>query len=201
MRLTAGDEASRQKALDVVMRSLDFERVLPEGVFIGKWDHFLFCESDRIFAPGFMDAMSGLLRLERAQVSCFLNVDKTEVFELGRIAAFFFDEGVTSREYGSAVRAGGPADGWLYRVDRYACASDGGEWCIYCEKGNDVAVIGIRDSGGIEKFETPLRQLWAKPIEDLVDGGAAPLFPFDQLVPAWRKGLLDNYGSGVRGEG
>jgi hypothetical protein len=96
--------------------------------------------------------------------------------------------------YDDKLRDGGPASGWLYRVDRYACASDVGDWCIYCEKSNDVAVIGLRDIGGIGKFETPLKRLWAKPINELIDGGVSPAFPFDQLVPAWRQGLVQNYG-------
>src|SRR5207253_2039091 len=118
-------------------------------------------------------------------------------FEFDAIEAIFLDAMTGGAAYADKLRAGGPADGWLYAVDRYACASDVGEWCIYCEKTNDVAVIGLRDGGGIETFETPLKQLWAKPIVELIDGGDSPQFPFDHLVPAWRKGLVDNYGRGT----
>ncbi|MGF6604818.1 hypothetical protein P3T23_009574 [Paraburkholderia sp. GAS448] len=190
------NNAARRKAFDTVMRSLDFDKLLPERVFIGEWTHFLFFESDRIFESGFMDAMCQLLRLEHAKVACLLNVDKTEVFELENVAALFLDEAVFGKEYGDELRAGGPADAWLYRVDRYACASDVGEWCIYCEKSNDIAVVGLRSADGIKKFEAPLQHLWARPIEDLMDGGCSPLFPFDHLVPAWREGLVSNYRNG-----
>jgi hypothetical protein len=63
---------------------------------------------------------------------------------------------------------------------------------------NDIAVIGFRERDGHEKFETPLKDLSAMPIEDLIDGGSSPLFPFDHLVPAWRSGLVDNYGLGAQ---
>jgi hypothetical protein len=79
-------------------------------------------------------------------------------------------------------------------MDNYACTSDVGEWCFYCEKGNDIAVIGLREATGIEKFGMPLKRLWAKPIDELVDGGCSPTFPFNKLTPAWRQGLVNNYG-------
>ncbi len=48
----------------------------------------------------------------------------------------------------------------------------------YCEKNNDVAVVDFKGSECGEKFEVSLRSLSAKPIEDLIDGGCTPLFPF-----------------------
>ncbi|WP_306715869.1 hypothetical protein [Burkholderia dolosa] len=188
------DVVYERRAFDNVAKALDFDRTLPDRVHVGPWSEFLFFQSDYVFSPDFLEIVRELLNVERAHVACLLNVDKTERLEFGGIAAIFLDEMTSTVAYDEKLRDGGPADGWLYRVDRYACASDVGEWCIYCEKSNDVAVIGLRDIGGIGRFETPLKRLWAKPIDELINGGGSRVFPFDQLVPAWRQGLVQNYG-------
>ncbi|MEN6586585.1 MAG: hypothetical protein ABFE02_11155 [Sulfuricella sp.] len=195
MSLIVGHEANQRKAFDNIVTALDFDRLLPARVFLEVWSDFLFFQSDYIFAPEFVEVMGESLRLENAHVSCLLNLDKTGTFEFGDIAAIFLDERVTGREYRDELHGRGSADGWLYLVDRYARASDVGEWCIYCEKANDVAVIGFRGIGGVEKFEKPLKRLWARPIEELVDGGHTPVFPFNNLTPTWRKGLVQHYGA------
>jgi hypothetical protein len=194
MSLGEGDVVYQRRAFDNVVKALDFDRTLPDRVHVGPWSDFLFFPSDHVFAPDFPEVVRELLGVERAHVACLLNLDMTERFEFDSMAAIFLDEMISGVAYDDKLRDGGPASGWLYRVDRYVCASDVGDWCIYCEKSNDVAVIGLRDIGGIGKFETPLKRLWAKPINELIDGGSFPVFPFDQLVPAWRQRLVQNYG-------
>jgi hypothetical protein len=183
-----------------VTRSVDCDALLPAQIFDESWRSFLFCESDRIFGKHFIGALNELLRLEGGVVSCLANLDLTPVLEFEKVAAIYLDRSTTDEEYRDALRAGGPSSGWLYRVDRYACASDKGEWCIYCEKGSDVAVIALRTDYDRDRFSGPLSQLWAKPIEDLIDGGASPLFPFDHLTLEWRQGLVANYGNPPRGK-
>jgi hypothetical protein len=194
--MSLGEEGAvyQQKAFSNVVKALDFGRTLPDRVHVGRWSDFLFFQSDHLFASDFPGVVGELLSIEQAHVACLLNVDKTEMFEFESIAAIFLDAMIGGVAYEEKLRDGGPADGWLYRVDTYACASDVGEWCIYCEKNNDVAVIGLRDVGGIGKFEMPLKRLWAKPIGELIDGGRSSAFPFNKLVPAWRQGLVQNYG-------
>lgn len=194
MSLGEGDAVYRQQAFDNVVKALDFDRMLPDRIHFGPWSDFLFFQSDHVFASDFPEIVRELLSVERANIACLLNLDKTERFEFDYIAAIFLDEMISGVAYDDKLRGGGPASGWLYRVDRYACASDVGEWCIYCEKSNDVAVIGLRGIDGIGRFEKPLKRLWAKPIDELIDGGCSPVFPFDQLVPAWRQRLVKNYG-------
>jgi hypothetical protein len=184
----------QQKAFECVVRALNFNKVLPENVFVGSWSCFLFFQSDYIFSPDFMSAATQLLHIEQAKVACLINLDRTKKIESSDIEAIFVNETTSGEMYDSRLRNGGPASGWLYGVDRFACASNIGEWCIYSEKGNDVAVIGLRDAGGGKKFERPLSLMNAKPIEDLVEGGKLPTFPFDKLTQTWRNGLLENFG-------
>ncbi|MFM0736922.1 hypothetical protein PQQ51_06720 [Paraburkholderia xenovorans] len=193
--------SGRLAAFENVKRSVNVDTLLPSLVFAGTWAKFFFCESDRIFGAHFVGAVTELMRLEGGTVACLANLDLTPVSELAGFAAIYVDRATTTEQYRDALQAGGPQSGWLYRMDRYACASDAGSWCIYCEKSNDVAVIALRDNSDADWSRGPLTQLWAKPIEELVDGGSSPLFPFDMLVPDWRKGLIDTYGNGPSHDG
>ena len=197
VKLIAGQETTRRKALEAAVRSLAYDQRLPKRVFAGAWEGFLFCESDRLFDAAFVDAVIQFLGCENSRVACLLNLDKSDLRRLEESAsAIFLDHSSTGARYMDALEEGGPARGWLYAVDRYVCCSDVGEWCIYCEKDNDIAIVALRDAGERKDFELPLKQLGARPIEELIEGGSTPLFPFNQLVPSWREGLLMNYGSG-----
>lgn len=189
-------EDARRRAFHNLSLALDTRSRLPGRVYHGAWNRFLFFESDRVFAPEFAGVIGELLKLEGGQVACLLNIDKATLVESKMRGAIFLDAITTNRSYEAALEGDGPANGWIYQMDNYGCMSDIGEWCIYCEKANDIALIALRETTIDEnKFEIPLQHLCAKPIEQLISGGDSPLFPFDHLVPAWRKGLIDNYGS------
>jgi len=190
-------EAEQRRAFRGVMDACDFQKMLPDRLFVGLWSGFLFFQSDYVFSPDFANIVREFMDLEGAKVTCLLNLDKTETAGFDGAASLFIDATMDGAAYQERLRAGGPAVGWLFDVDRYVCASDVGEWCIYCEKSNDVAVIGLREPDGRRKFELPLEHLAAKPIEDLIEGGRSPLFPFDRLVSDWREGLVDHYGLGA----
>lgn len=139
--------------------------------------------------------MAQLLQLEQAHAACLLNLDRTKVFEFGKSAAMFVDETTTGNQYWDALKEGGGAEGWLFAMEPYVCTSDVGEWCIYCERSNDMAVIALREKNSLQKFEEPLNALYAKPLEDLIEGGSSSMFPFnsDRMYPYWRDRLLKNY--------
>ncbi|WP_116137029.1 hypothetical protein [Trinickia diaoshuihuensis] len=195
VKLIAGQEATRRNALDVTVRSLAYDHRLPDRVFEGAWEDFLFCESDRLFDAAFVNVVIQFLGCENSRVACLLNLDRTDLTRFEESGeAIFLDRSTTGAQYMNALEEGGPSRGWLYAVDRYVCCSDIGEWCIYCEKDNDIAVVALRQVSKRQDFECPLKQLGARPIEELIEGGAWPLFPFNQLVPSWREGLLMHYG-------
>ncbi|HDR8934504.1 hypothetical protein [Burkholderia vietnamiensis] len=194
MTLWQADIANKQRAFLNAVNAVDFEKSLPNRIFGEKWKIFLFFQSDYIFSSGFVEFIRELLCFERAEVACMLNLDQTETLAFEAASAIFIDKTVSDGDYQEKLRAGGPAAGWLFGVDRYVCASDIGRWCIYSEKSNDVAVVGLCESDDQGRFVEIMNAVSAKSIEDLVDGGRFPLFPFDQLVPEWRKGLLENYG-------
>jgi len=144
-----------------------------------------------MFIPRFAPIIGDFLRSENGSLCCLLNLSKTKALEFERIAAVFIDGLVTGKEYDAQLRG----DGWLFGMDRYGCASDVGEWCMYCEKDNDIAVVGLRNENSRSKFRSPLKELNAEPIESVNGGELAELFPFIHLTPQWRRGLIENYGS------
>lgn len=191
--VSAVDEVKLRQAFGNATKSIDFDLVFPENIFHGEWSTFLFCESDRIFSKGFMPAMAKLLQLEQAHAACLLNLDRTKVFEFEKSAAMFFDETTTENQYWDALKDESSDFGWLYVMERYVCTSDVGEWCIYCEKMSDIAVIALRDEDSLKKFGEPLMQLYAKPIEEFFESGDSSLRPFVRLSPFENKELLKNY--------
>lgn len=90
----------------------------------------------------------------------------------------------------SGCHCGNRLYAWLYRVDRYVCASDGGEWCSYCEKDNDIAVIGLLIDVK-DKFSRPIEALQATSIAFARQVPQEGKFRFDKLTDAWRTALVE----------
>jgi hypothetical protein len=176
-----------------IMHNIDTEISFPGQVFKKKWHEFYFFQSDRMFNVGFFGILEKLMSLENSEVCCFLNMDETVKFEFESAAAIFVDNAMTENKFYERLYDGGPAVGWLYGMDTYACSSNIGNWCVYCEKANDIAVIGFVNSNEGEENQLVLQKLYAKPIVDLIDGGRNSMFPFSELVPDWRKELVKNY--------
>jgi hypothetical protein len=186
-------QLSQFDAFRNVVASINSTAVLPAQVFAGDWYQFLFCESDRIFEPAFANVVTDLLLLEQANSCCFINFDTSPVIELPIADVLFVDKQITPVEFSASLRRGGPSLGWFYSMYRYGCTSDIGEWCIYFEKMNDMAVIGLRHLGSIEKFASPLKELYAHSIETFLEMGSSAPIPFNKLVDTWRHSLIRNY--------
>ena len=183
----------RERAFLNVLDGLAIDRRFPEMVFLGIWSSFLFFGSDRVFASSFADVMADFLRADNSCLGCLLNITETYSSELNRESAIYMDPILTGSEYQAFLRGNGPATGWLYSMDRFGCASDRGEWEIYCEKDSDIAVVGFRHVNGTQRFSEATRKLRAAPIESLRGGELAELFPFSHLSPEWQRQLFLNY--------
>jgi hypothetical protein len=190
--MRASDEAKR-RAFGHVVGSINSAAYFPAQVFRGSWGAFLFFESDRLFSSGFAVIAAGLLNAERAEVCCLLNFSETDRVAYESAAMLFIDAGTKPHAYDAMLRQGGPAKGWLFGMDRYGSASDRGGWSIYCEKGNDVAAIALRQPDDTEKYVEYLKQLHAEPIAMLLKAGSAAPIPFGQLIEPWRSGLTQHY--------
>lgn len=193
--MKVSDEAKR-RAFGHVIKSINRASRFPAQVFLGDWSAFLFFESDHLFASSFAVIAAGLLNVEQAEVCCLLNFSRTDRMLYESASTLFIDAGTEPQAYDAMLRQGGPANGWLFGMDRYGSASDRGGWSIYCEKGNDVAAIALRRPDDTEKYVERLKQLHAEPITMLLNAGSAAPVPFSQLTKAWRLGLARHYGYG-----
>jgi hypothetical protein len=108
--------------------------------------------------------MNGLLDKEGSQICCLLNLGATVQKNYSNPPARYLDRSTDPSQYISMLRGNGSPDAWLYLVDRYVFASDVGEWCIYCEKENDVGVIAFSGEVGTNKFSSALGKLQATSI-------------------------------------
>jgi hypothetical protein len=182
---------TKEVALNNVKRSIDLATRLPGPVFSAPWAQFLFVEAYALFRPNFASIVRSLLCTENSQCCCLLNLGSLRGPAFAPPDAFYFAADTTESAYAQCLREG--TTGWAVMMDDYACASNGGEWCIYCEKGNDVAVIGLRSRDGLAHFHAELHELRAERIEDLLARGQRASFPYSRLTATWRDGLLANY--------
>jgi hypothetical protein len=193
--MTIDSTSARLSAFHNVIKSIRIEARLPSQVLFGTWPEFYFFESDVILSRSFVGFVHELCRIEQSTSCCLLNFTQTRVLEYQEAAFIFIEAKMSEDEFDAKVREGGPASGWLFGVDHYGCSSDNGDWCLYCERENDVALIGFKSTSSVDKYQSALESIGAKPIEDLVENGISPLFPFSKLTPEWKRALIDNYGS------
>lgn len=187
-------ELVRNRAIRNAISSIDPEKTFPGQVYEGVWAGFLFFQSDYVFSSDFFDVVIELLCIENSKSAALVNIEKK--FSIDEISgsAIFFEKNISPDIYTKKLFGSSVVDGWIYEFDRYVCATDVGGWAIYCEKSNDIAAIALRDSNFTDVYGGALARLSAGPIDSLVSG-AANLFPFNELVVSWRRGLQDNYGA------
>ena len=183
------DETLQDLAFSNALSSLIGEKRLPENVFAGQWDDYLFFESDLLFEEGFVDAANVLLRDEHASVIALINLGIAEVPD-----AFFLDRGTKWVDYHSKLIGDGTPINWVFLRDHYVCASDRGRWIIYCERENDIAVFAFHELPA--PTVAKIRQLFqATSINYPNTLVSAEGFDFGKLVPNWRNTLKVEYAS------
>jgi hypothetical protein len=167
----------------------------PENVFRGRWDEFFFFDSDLLFNSKFVDTAKALLEAEKGSCICLCNLDEASAKDGRERACIGIDKRTSSEAYFSFLRGPSVGKGWLYRMEVFGCTSDVGSWCIYCEKGTEIAVIAVRDGSPtvihvITKFGAlPLR----KAIEKPTSYGLTPR----ALSPELRAKYLREYGKEI----
>lgn len=193
--MSSNIQSARLAAFHNVVARINVDARLPEQVFSGPLAEYLFFESDWLFGPCSVQIAQDLMKKEGAESCCLLNFSRTHVLEYQAAATIFIEKSVSNEQYDAWLRSGGPASGWLYARERYGLASDGGEWCIYCETNNDVAVIGLQTADGSAKYSSVLRTIHAKPILTHLREGTSATFPFSDLTSTWRAALIEHYGN------
>jgi hypothetical protein len=176
---------SNAQASENLDLALATSRGFPHNPFLGRWDAFQFFDPDRLFERAFPDTMRALLACENGRSVCLRNMDVARVADSSESPSFYLDRDTTGSAYMGCLSSR-PGYGWLYRMDVYAFASDAGQWCIYCERCNEMAVIAIRENS--PKFGSALERLRAMPIRRAIE--SSDMYGFYSLPDEWRQELF-----------
>ena len=184
-----------EMARESVRAGVNPDRRFPRNIFIGDWSDFFFFDSDWMRESDFVEHVKAFLEIEGSHCACLWKLDSEDPNE-SRL--FFVREETTANEYRVLLAGKTPGYGWLDAMERLACASDSGEWCMYCEPNNEIAVVGFRYAGASGRYSSAMRRFHAAPIEHAIK---EPLsYGFSQVAasPEWHDAFLREYVAGSR---
>ncbi len=168
------------------------DRRFPRNVFSGQWDDFFFFDSDWIFDADFVQWVKDLINLEDGHCACLANLDAfTDAGSQERL--LFIDHKSTSDEYRSLLCGETPGDGWIHTIDRFSCTSDAFQWCIYCERSNEIAVIAIRKYSSLESYLPLMAKYKAARLDEAIRKPISYGFSAQALSTQWRSEFLKEY--------
>jgi hypothetical protein len=186
--------SDRTRALLNLGKAVDVRRRFPRNVFLGQWRDFLFFDSDWIFDAAFVEQVKLLLAIEGGTCVCLANLEgDPQLYQDEQ--PLFIEQSTTQGVYRSFLGGSDPINGWMYNVGRFGCTSDVGQWCIYCERRSEIAVIGFLSSAPTEPYMPLVAQLKAARIADAIEGRLSYGFSPEALSEQWRGMLLQEYGT------
>ncbi len=184
----------RDSAIANALSSINKGARLPCNVFTQMWDDYLFFESYMMFDNSFIEAKNTILREEGSSEIALVNLGNGPNTSDVKQSIIFLEKNLITSEYISILKGDGSPLNWIFLMDRYVCASDKGNWCIYCEKENDIAVLAVRNTLP-ESMILKLRDLLkADSIKTICDSKINRPFDFDKLVLDWKATLITDYG-------
>jgi hypothetical protein len=150
-----------------------------------------FFDSDWMTDPDFVELVKAFLNVEGAECACLWKLDKEDV---NAPESFSVGAQTTADEYRALLAGATPGYGWVSAMERLACASDGGEWCMYCEPNNEIAVIALRRADAAARYASAIARVHAARFEDAIR--EPPLsygFSERALSREWRDAFLREY--------
>jgi hypothetical protein len=187
------NEALKRAAVSTALSSLAEDRRFPKKVFVGPWKDYLFFDSGRLFTACFIELKNLLLREEKASVVALINLGNVVATSMDEPPAIFVDHNTGFDRYRSELMSKGSPLSWLVLVDRYVCASDRGNWSIYCEKENDIGAFAYLETLSRSACSEVAFLLKAISLKSLVSVKDKEFFNFNKLVPEWKAALLAEY--------
>jgi len=181
-----------EKARESVRADIDPNRRFPRKIFVGDWADYFFFGSDWMTEPDFVDHAKAFLDVDGAQCACLWKLDSEDPNEP---RFFFVREQTTIEEYRVLLAGTTAGYRWLDAMERVACASDSGAWCMYAEPNNEIAVIGFRHPDGAHRYSSAMARVHAMRFEDATR--EPPLsygFSERALSREWRDEYLREYG-------
>jgi hypothetical protein len=147
-------------ALANVCRAINSSLRFPRNVFDGDWRDFFFFDSDWMSDGPFVGVVKAFLDIEHSRCACVLRLD-VDRDDIGP-RSFCVRQNTEIDEYQLLLGGSAPGFGWLNAVERIGCASDVGEWCIYAEPNNDIAVIAFRDVDSSHRYSSAMARVHAR---------------------------------------
>ncbi len=195
------DHISRDRAAvhEILSRSLNLDKQLPDQIFSHNFKAFLFFDSDWMFDCGFVKSMQPVMRKEGSTTILVRNIDR--IANSGRARSSFFIEQSTSPDAYQQHLAGENGDhasSWLIDFGRFACCSGSGKWCIYAERSEEIAIIGFGSAHDSEVYASLLKPLKPVDIEHAIALEHTWAFGEHGMTKEWRDRLLSEYGSPAR---
>lgn len=179
--------------INATLSCVDTNKILPEMVFVGNWHKFLFCESDHVFSADFSDTLSKLLDADKSDAVGMVNIGMLYDEKLKNKSSAYIARNTINHDYSKTLNNKNDNDEWIYRMDRYILSPSSGNWCIYCERINEICIISVKEGYDFIFEKIQDGGIWLGDIKDLIAGGGTYLFPFNKLIPEWRSSLIKNY--------
>jgi len=209
--MNKSNEIARKRAVSNALSSIRKDRRFPEKVLVGHWGEYLFFDPFIMFGPKFID-VANLLLSGDGSVIALINLGNVIPIDYDNPPVLFIEENTQAKEYVSELENRESPSGvgevtgmkehvaeltskraplsWRVLVDRYVCASDEGNWSIYCERENDVGVFAFREGFSQAVCLQIERLLEAKSIRCSSSAGDTWRFDFAKLLPNWRAALV-----------
>jgi len=186
-------ETWRDEASSNALSSVSKGKRFPRKVFAGRWASYLFFEPSVLFEEEFISIKDFLLQHNNDRAIALLNLgNRTELLNTSEV--FIFESSTTWRDYLVRLVGDGSALNWMFLMDRYVCASNRGNWAIYCEKENDLAAFAVGDGFSSANLSRLARLLKGRSINQPVVPTDEDSFDFSRLVPTWKLILDSEYG-------
>lgn len=176
-----------------VLRQVDVSKHFPDFVFTGRWRELLFFDPSYVFQEAFTATIEQFLSGEASVCACLCNLDEYRRTRSMDRSSIFLERGTDSRSYLLKLNGGGPATGWVFRIDSYVCTSDVGKWCMYLEKGNDIGVLGIAREDDMLALAPAIKMLNALPLPEAFAAPVCYAFAENVLTSEWKEKLSLNY--------
>jgi hypothetical protein len=190
--MTRPNDGPSKGVLENATQTINIKRRFPENVFLNEWVNFKFFDSDWIFNPEFVDKIQMVLNAEGGTCACLLNLDELAA-STAKEPWLFINKTMTSEAYMVGLRGSSVREGWVYGMDRFSCASDTGQWCFYCEKDSEMAVVAMKESGPKNGFESVIQQFGALTIDQAIAKPLAHVFSQNHMLPEWRVKITKAY--------
>ncbi len=184
-------------ALEKARGLISADRGFPNNVFVGSWEEYVFFDSDWITDGEFVRTVQSLMRAEGSTCACLVKLDSGTGLT-GREQELFIDRETEPAAYQRLLEGQGPEDGWGYDIARYCCASEKGDWCVYCEQASEIGVLAFRSAKSLVAHRSAIAQLHAVAMEEAFAGPLSYGFSERGVSAAWRAELLRQYGAGQR---